>query len=126
VSVDRSSTRHAVVAGEYGLDPTSARLARFDLDDDDAAWSATVTTGVERMQGAAFVDGSCFVTTSRGRYRLGSVWAGRPGRLVEHRHALPVGPEDLTAWPSRDELWSLSEYPSARYVFAMSLSRFAG
>ena len=52
------------------------------------------------MQGAAVVDGTWFVTTSRGRYRLGSVWVGRPGALREHRWQLPVGPEDITYWPA--------------------------
>ena len=80
--------------------------------------------GVPGMQGAAVVDGTWFVTTSRGRYRLGSVWVGRPGALREHRWQLPVGPEDITYWPERDQLWSLSEYPGARYVYAMPRSRF--
>ena len=35
--------------------------------------------GVPGMQGATVVNGTWFVTTSRGRYRLGSVWVGRPG-----------------------------------------------
>ena len=69
------------------------------------------------------VDGTWFVTTSRGRFRLGSVWVGRPGRLAERRHQLPVGPEDITYWPQRDQLWSLSEYPHARFVFAMPRRR---
>ena len=59
------------------------------------------------------------MTTSAGRYRLGSVWSGVPGALRRHRFAIPVGPEDITYWPSTDELWSLSEYPGHRYVFAM-------
>ena len=49
---------------------------------------------------------------------------GRPGHLREHRWQLPVGPEDITYWPSRDQLWSLSEYPGARYVYAMPRGRF--
>jgi hypothetical protein len=76
------------------------------------------------MQGATVVGGTWFVTASRGRYRLGSVWVGRPGELREHRWQLPVGPEDVAYWPARDQLWSLSEYPGARYVFAMPRSRF--
>jgi hypothetical protein len=77
------------------------------------------------MQGATVVDDSWFVTTSRGRFRMGSVWVGRPGDLTEHRAQLPVGPEDVAYWPSRDELWSLSEYPHARYVFGMPRGRFS-
>jgi hypothetical protein len=36
---------------------------------------------------------------------------------------LPVGVEDLSYWPSEDRLWSLSEYPGRRFVFAMDRAR---
>jgi hypothetical protein len=71
------------------------------------------------------VDGTWFVTTSDGQLRRGSVWVGEPGRLRERRRVLPVGPEDIAYWPQRDELWSVSEYPGARYVFAMSRRELA-
>jgi hypothetical protein len=132
-SLDLSSTPHALVAGEYGHGEQTTRLLRYEVDpatsllraDDDGSChpSELRDDGVPRMQGAAVVDGTWFVTTSRGRFRLGSVWVGRPGRLVERRHQLPVGPEAITYWPQRDQLWSLSEYPHARYVFAMPRKR---
>ena len=37
---------------------------------------------------------------------------------------MPVGVEDITYWPSTDQLWSLSEYPGHRYVFAMDRAYF--
>jgi hypothetical protein len=37
-----------------------------------------------------------------------------------------MGPEDLSYWPSRDELWSLSEHPHRRWVFAMPVSSVVG
>jgi hypothetical protein len=133
-SLDRSTSPHELVAGEYGRDKQTARLVRYTIDpvtsllraDDDGASHPSVLTdgGVPRMQGAAVVDGTWFVTTSRGRFRLGSVWVGRPGHLVERRHQLPVGPEDIAYWPQRDQLWSLSEYPHARFVFAMPRKHF--
>jgi hypothetical protein len=133
-SVDRSTTPHQLVAGEYAHRKGPTRLARFDIDpstsllsvaaDGRSVPAALEDAGVLGMQGATVVRGTWFVTTSRGRYRLGSVWVGRPGRLREHRHQLPVGPEDVTFWPERDELWSLSEYPGARYVFAMPRAPF--
>jgi len=132
-SLDRSSTPHALVAGEYGRDGQTSRLVRYEVDpvtsllraDEDGTChpAELLDDGVPGMQGAAVVDGTWFVTTSRGRFRLGSVWVGRPGRLVERRHQLPVGPEDITYWPQRDQLWSLSEYPHARFVFAMPRRR---
>ena len=52
------------------------------------------------------------------------MYVGTPGQLPPFRWALPVGPEDISYWPSRDQLWSLSEYPGRRYVFAMRRERF--
>jgi hypothetical protein len=134
LSVDRSASPHRLVAGEYGRATMSTRLVCYELDqatsllrvDPDGAARPVLLHdgGVPGMQGAALVDGTWFVTTSRGRYRLGSVWVGKPGRLRERRWRLPVGPEDLAYWPERDELWSLSEYPGARYVFAMPRAQF--
>lgn len=133
-SVDRSVSPHQLVVGEYAHRAGPTRLARFQVDpatslltaapDGRAVPVSLDDAGVLGMQGATVVRGTWFVTTSRGRYRLGSVWVGRPGELREHRHQLPVGPEDIAYWPERDQLWSLSEYPGARYVFAMARSRF--
>ncbi len=133
-SVDRSARPHHLVAGEYARRAGPTRLARFAIDPDTSLLtvapdgrSVPVTledAGVFGMQGATVVNGTWFLTTSHGRYRLGSVWVGRPGSFREHRHQLPVGPEDITFWPERDQLWSLSEYPGARYVFAVPRSRF--
>jgi hypothetical protein len=135
-SVDRSRTPHVLVAGEYGRGDLGNRLVGYDLDPATSllrsggdGWSEPSTFevgGVPGMQGATVVDGTWFVTTSCGRFRLGSVWVGRPGALVEHRRQLPVGPEGIAYAPGDDALWSLSEYPGARYVFAMPRSRFTG
>ena len=134
-SLDRSTSPHEIVAGEYGRDDMTTRLVRYQIDPsssllrtdgDGRCVPVALDTGVEGMQGATVVRGTWFVTTSRGSTRRGSLWVGRPGRLREHRSQLPVGPEDLTYWPSRDQLWSLSEYPGKRYVFAMPCERFPG
>jgi hypothetical protein len=129
LSLDRSTTPHELVAGEYGRDAMTTRLARYEIDPEtdllraEADGSARPLLiderGIGHMQGAVVVDGRWYLTTSAGRYRLGSVWSGVPGALRRHRFAIPVGPEDITYWPSTDELWSLSEYPGHRYVFAM-------
>jgi hypothetical protein len=49
----------------------------------------------------------------------GSVYVGRPGAFTRHRWAAPMGPEDIAYWPSADLLWSLSEHPRRRWVFAI-------
>jgi hypothetical protein len=51
------------------------------------------------------------------------LYVGRPGAFRRHARVLPVGVEDLAYWPSRDELWTLSEYPGRRFVLAMERSR---
>jgi hypothetical protein len=128
-SLDRSTTPHELVVGEYGRGKQTKRLARYPIDpetsllrsSEDGGCHPSLLTddGVSGMQGAAVVDGTWFVTNSRGRFKLGSVWTGRPGALREVRHRLPVGPEDIAYWPQRDELWSVTEYPGARWVFGM-------
>ena len=47
-----------------------------------------------------------------------------PGRFRSFPRALPVGPEDISYWPSTDLLWSLTEYPGRRFVFAMKRAQF--
>jgi hypothetical protein len=79
--------------------------------------------GLEGMQGATVVGDRWYVTTSAGRYLRGSLYVGRPGAFRRRARVLPVGVEDIAYWPSRDELWSLSEYPGRRYVFAMDRAR---
>ena len=134
LSLDRGTTRHELVAGEYGRRGMTTRLVRFDLDDttsllrtdhDGPARPLGLELGdLESMQGIVVVGGRYYVSASAGRLRRGSLYVGRPGAFREHAGVLPVGPEDLTSWPSTDRLWSLTEYPGRRYVFAMDRTSF--
>lgn len=135
LSLDRSQPEQpALVAGEYGRGRQSTRLARFPLDPEsfhlvtgDDGFSRPVAVdegGVVQMQGAVVVGGRHYVTTSHGPWTPGSVWSGRPGELRRHRWATPIGPEDLTWWPSTDTLWTVTEHPRRRWVVAMPRSRF--
>lgn len=134
LSLARAEEGARMVAGEYGRKGTTHRLADFALDpattllrtsdDGDARPVSLATDGVEGMQGATVVGGRWYVTTSAGRFRRGSMYVGTPGRLQRHARVLPIGVEDIAYWPSRDELWSLSEYPRRRHVFAMRRSQF--
>jgi hypothetical protein len=131
LSLDRSERPAHLVVGEYGRSEMTTRLARFEIDPatsllrpdaDGVVRPTAMHDGVPRMQGATVVAGRWYVTTSAGRLR-GSLWAGRPGALVPSEGALPVGPEDITYWPSTDQLWSLTEYPGDRYVLAIDRAR---
>jgi hypothetical protein len=134
LSLDRGTTPFELVAGEYGVKGQSTRLVRYPLDPQTLHLStgkdrlsrpaALDEQGIGHMQGAAVVRGRYYVTHSRGRWRLGHLHVGTPGRWRRFARALPVGPEDISYWPSTDQLWSLTEYPGRRFVFAMDRSQF--
>lgn len=134
LSLDRGSRPPQLVAGEYGRSDATRRLVRYPLDPDTFHLAAQEDgrsrpiwlddRGKGHMQGAAIVGDTYYVTSSRGRYRLGQMYVGQPGRFRRFRRALPVGPEDITYWPSTDQLWSLSEHPGRRFVFAMDRATF--
>jgi hypothetical protein len=134
LSLDRGADPPQLVAGEYGRGEMTRRLVRYPLDP-ESMHLATTEDGTSRpvwldergrghMQGAALVGDTYYVTVSRGRWRLGKMYVGTPGRFRSFPRALPVGPEDISYWPSTDRLWSLSEYPGRRFVFAMQRSQF--
>ena len=135
VSLDRASSPPQLLAGEYGRGRQTRRLAHFALDPDsrfvapggDGACRPQQLhdEGIGQAQGVVQVDGRYYVTTSHGPWKPGSVHVGVPGAWRSHRWAVPMGPEDLAYWPSRDELWSLSEHPRRRWVFSVRRSRLS-
>lgn len=123
-----------LVVGEYGRGAMTRRLWTYELDpasglpvtdgEGVAAQALLPTPGVERMQGAVLVEDRLHVVTSRGRWRRGSIWTERAGRLVQHEYVLPPGPEDVSHRASRDQLWTLTEYPHSRMVAVVDRRRF--
>lgn len=135
MSLDRRSDPPALVAGEYAADPRATRrLARYQLDprtwllaSGDDGFSRPLALdegGVRQMQGAVIASGRYHVTVSHGPWMPGTVYAGQPGSMRRRRWALPMGPEDLTYWPSTDRLWSLTEHPRRRWMVAMDRAWF--
>ncbi|MBA3265329.1 MAG: hypothetical protein H0T14_02985, partial [Nocardioidaceae bacterium] len=134
VSLDRTAREHQMIAGEYGIDGATTRLVRFAFEPGKPRLAMRggfssplelVTDKLERMQGATAVNGTYYISTSRGRLRGGSIWVRRPGQaLQEYRGVLAKGPEDLTYWPQRDQLWNLCEYPKRRFVYSMPRAQF--
>ncbi len=134
LSLDRAASPPAIVAGEYGRGEQTTRLARFRLD--PATWQletdedghsrplAPDENGPVQMQGAALARGRFHITVSRGPRWPGDVYAGLPGAFARHALATPMGPEDIAYWPSTDTLWSLSEHPGRRWLFAMPRGYF--
>ena len=134
LSLDRQSDPPQLLAGEYGRGSQTRRLAHFDLDpesmllatgDDGLARPLQLhEDGVGHTQGVVVVEGCYYLTVSHGPWRPGSVYVGTPGAFTRHRWATPMGPEDLAYWPSTDDLWSVSEHPHRRWVFALPRRRF--
>lgn len=129
-SLDRTG-EPTLVAGEYGGSGMTTRLVHYPLGADGRLSTSESGVclptlldpgGVGHMQGATVVRGRWYVTVSRGRFRRGDVYAGRPGALSRHACAGPPGVEDLSHWP--DRLWSVSEWPGMRWVFAMERAAF--
>ncbi len=134
LSLGRDGGGPTMLAGEYGRGRMTRRLVTYRLDGDgtlatdDAGRSVPQTLvdqGPRQMQGAVSVDGRLHVVTSNGRRGRGSLWVGPPEALHRRARVLPPGAEDLTYWPSREELWTLTEYPGRRLVLALDRRRFS-
>ncbi len=134
MSLDRTGDEDHLVAGEYGRKGGSHRLMRYPLDrdtellrSDDRGWAVPADLydrQVERMQGATLVEGTWAITSSMGKGRPGDLWVGRPGDYVRHAGVLPTGPEDVTYWPQRGQLWSVTEWPRHRWIYAINADRW--
>lgn len=131
LTLDRSSTSLALVAGEYGSLRQTRRLVRIPLDPatelpDAGAPITLLGEGLmPRLQGVAVADGTLYLTSSHGRWRRGSVWVGEGSVFREYADATPMGPEDLVWWPETDLLWCATEHPWRRWVVGMRRSRFS-
>jgi hypothetical protein len=137
MSLDRRSDPPALVAGEYAAGRTAGattRLARYPLD--RATWQLSTGDdgysrplalddgGVRQMQGAVVASGRYHVSVSHGRWMPGTICSGQPGSMRARRWAVPMGPEDLSYWPSTDRIWSVTEHPRRRWIVAMDRSWF--
>jgi hypothetical protein len=132
LSLDRSSSPPALLAGEYARGKATRRLACFPLDpqtllpatgEDGASRPLGLEEGVGQMQGAVPARGRYHVTVSHGPFLPGSVYVGQPGALRRHRFATPMGPEDIAYWPQTDRLWSVTEHPRRRWVYSLRRDR---
>jgi hypothetical protein len=135
LSLDRTTEPPVLVAGEYGSAKQTHRLARFPTEADtgllatgEDGFSRPVLDdrGEVRMQGAVVAAGRYYVTASQGSRKPGTMYAGRPGAFRRHRWSTPPGPEDIVWWPSTDLLWSVTEHPRKRWIYAMKRASLAG
>ena len=135
MSLDRRSDPPALIAGEYAVGAAATtRLARYPLDpqtwqlaagDDGFSRPLAIDDGgVRQMQGAVIAAGRYHVTVSHGPWMPGTMCAGEPGSMRVRRWAVPMGPEDLSYWPSTDRIWSVTEHPRRRWIVAMDRAWF--
>lgn len=116
VGLDRTTTPHTLISGEYVADAPTGRVARWNLELDGTPRDAHVM-GQPRIQGAVSRDGRWYLSQSAG--------SSGNGRLLVHdgdaleRRPFPIGPEDLTA--RGDKVWSVTEYRGRRAIFGVSL-----
>ncbi len=135
LSVGQVEGRLSLVVGEYGRKGTSPRLARYpldpatglpELDADGLCAPLEVHTGQpHRMQGVAVDGATWWVSASSGEGNPGDLHVGAPGRFRRHKGVLPPGPEDLEWSRPGEQLWCVSEWPGARYVFPVEARRWA-
>jgi hypothetical protein len=135
VSLDRTSTPHSVIVPEYDAGGAGTRVVRFPIDestrllrpspDGYVHGDEAYRVDIRSMQGATAVGRRFFVSSSRGVDRRGSIYTfTRTSGPTVHRGVLPPGPEDLSVWRSRDQLWTLAEHPGQRSVLAVRAFAF--
>ena len=141
LSLDRSTSPDSLVTTEYFSDAgLSGRLIRYPFGADyllqagstSVTASAAYRSGVGNMQGVLSWNGVWYVAHSSATYH-GQLWRQTTAGSTATTCATPdisatmcwaVHPEGLTYWPSTGLVWSQSEWPGLRALFAVPLTAF--
>ncbi len=132
-AVDRSTSPHTLVSGEY-VDPAEepgkvGRVARWPIAADGTlaagadgrvAASDAYALPAAKIQGALSRGGRWYLSQAASAASNGSLLVVEGGKTTAVRR-FPVGPEDLTCWSEKGQLWSLTEFRHRRVVFAVPL-----
>jgi hypothetical protein len=134
VSLDRKSMPPALVSGEYCsttacAGPLAGRVYRWPLDPATGLLRSKTTfptevnlTSHKQVQGGATVDGTYYLSSSAPAAAGGALY-----RVAGNKSATSNwsdSPEDLMVDHGNGWLWSLSEAPGARAVYAVKLSSY--
>jgi hypothetical protein len=139
IALDRSATPDALITGEYCGSGDVGRVAHWPLDGETGRLlpdrgdglvhaSAAYRLARNQIQGAVSYDGTWYLSRSTGRdddgnWRPGELIVARPDaqrtlQATETRKA-GVGPEDLSFWPARNELWTVTEHAGQRMLYGV-------
>lgn len=130
-AVDRSLTPHMLVSGEY-VDPAgepgrTGRVARWALASDGtlvagadglANAADAFTLPAAKIQGALSYKGRWYLSQAASSTKNGSLLVVPSGQPAQVKR-FPIGPEDLTCWNEKNQLWSVTEFKGRRVVFAV-------
>ncbi|HET6339681.1 MAG TPA: hypothetical protein VFG30_41005 [Polyangiales bacterium] len=137
VAIDRSGA-DALITGEYcatGATPdNNGRVARWPLDPNSGLpkltggiWQAeeALRLPTPNVQGALSYEGTWYLSRTGGGERANATLieatpsAATPGVLtVQKERKAAIGAEDLSYWPGRNELWTVTEHPGKRVLYA--------
>ncbi|GLI02485.1 hypothetical protein [Phytohabitans aurantiacus] len=134
-SLDRTSTPDSVIVGEWDGGGAGTRLVRFPIDastrmltassDGLVRGSQAYDMSIASMQGGTAIRGKYYLSVSDSDTGRGEVKTYTPGGSVTtYTNHLPIGPEDVSYWEARDQLWSLTEYPNTRSIYAIRASAY--
>ncbi|MEN9784914.1 MAG: hypothetical protein RLZZ299_178 [Pseudomonadota bacterium] len=132
VALDRSSSPPSLVTGEYRSDSIAGKLLRWPLDPGTGLLAGGAVTRAseawvaqqDRMQGAASQGGVWWVSCSSQSGSDGRVYRLTPGN--SQGYAWVYGAEDLAIDSGNGTVWSCTEHPGSRAVFASRLSALGG
>ncbi|WP_248960235.1 hypothetical protein [Sphaerisporangium perillae] len=130
-AVDRTQSPHLLVSGEY-VDPADepgrvGRVVRWRLEADGtlaagadglAPAAHAFTLPAAKIQGALSHEGRWYLSQAASAVKNGSLLVVADGQAPQVRK-FPVGPEDLTCWIEKRQLWSLTEFRGRRVLFAV-------
>lgn len=137
ISLDRSTSPDSLVTAEYFDDGTGSRLARYSFDtgyllkeatsDHVVTASVVYQSGVANAQGVLSYGGRWYVSHSSATNH-GQLWRLTDGAVGASKTCggspacWALHPEALTYWYSQGLVWSVTEAPGQREIFAVPLA----
>jgi hypothetical protein len=132
IGLDRDETPHRLITSEYCNAGTFGRVARWPLDpgtgdlqpgaDGNVHATEAHRLPVHNVQGALSAGGTWYLSRSRGPETNGELISATAGGTLDivARRPAGIGPEDLSYWPARNEVWTVTEHAGRRMLYGTS------